>query len=85
MLEASDYETGGPSFIGSRRGSYRVGSATAAATMKGELGSVSLDTFGDKKADMFGESGETFVGFHLPDGGLGTVSRDGEAYRFSPL
>jgi glyoxylase-like metal-dependent hydrolase (beta-lactamase superfamily II) len=31
------------------------------------------------------ESGETFVGFHLPDGGLGTVSRDGEVYRFSPL
>lgn len=30
------------------------------------------------------ETGTPIIGFHLPDGGIGRVERDGEAYRFIP-
>ncbi|SLN32586.1 Metallo-beta-lactamase superfamily protein [Roseivivax jejudonensis] len=32
--------------------------------------------------DRLAASGETVVGFHLPDGGLGSIARDGDGYLF---
>lgn len=34
--------------------------------------------------DRLASTGATVLGFHLPDGGLGQVAREGEAFRFEP-
>lgn len=37
-----------------------------------------------KTLEMLSESELTVIGYHLPDGGIGTVSRDGEGFAFRP-
>lgn len=37
-----------------------------------------------KILNMLAESGITIIGYHLPDGGIGTVGREGDAFAFIP-
>ena len=37
-----------------------------------------------KLLNQLADSGQTIVGYHLPDGGIGTVQRDGDVFSFVP-